>query len=73
LDTDVAGWDYGDGGALIRGGYKIINTVAPGQPRDNADWRLYNLVDDPGEHADLSADHPEMVSGMVAEWEANWK
>lgn len=73
LDTDVAGWDSGDGGALIRGGYKIINTVAPGQPRDTTDWRLYNLVADPGEHNDLSADHPEMVLEMVAEWEANWK
>ncbi len=73
LDTDVAGWDSGDGGALIRGGYKVINTVAPGQPRDTTDWRLYNLVADPGEHNDLSAEHPEMVSEMVAEWEANWK
>jgi arylsulfatase len=66
------GWSRGGGGSLIRGGYKIINTVPPGQ-RGTTEWRLYDLINDPGEHQDLAAEHPEMVAEMVTEWETNWR
>ncbi len=72
LDTDVAGWDSGGGGALIRGEYKVINTTPPGQG-GTTDWRLYNLVDDPGEHFNLAAEHTELVAELVEEWETNWR
>ncbi|MGI9270501.1 MAG: sulfatase-like hydrolase/transferase [Woeseiaceae bacterium] len=66
------GWVGGGGGALIRGDYKLINTSAPGQ-RGTTDWRLYNLVDDPGEHLNIASQHPEMLAEMISEWETNWR
>ena len=72
-DEDYSvGWSNGGGGALIRGDYKLINTLPPGQ-QGTTDWRLYNLIDDPGEHEDIAALHPDMTIEMVAEWETNWR
>jgi arylsulfatase len=71
-DSHTVGWGRGGGGALIRGNYKLINTSPPGQ-RGTTDWRLYDLVNDPGEHQDIAAEHTEMVTQMVEEWEANWR
>lgn len=71
-DSDIVGWTRGGGGALIRGDYKIINTVPPGQ-RGTTNWRLYNLVNDPGEHNDIADEHSELVEELVVEWEANWR
>ncbi len=70
--TDTAGWSGGGGGALIRGGYKIINRPPPGG-MGTTPWRLYDLAADPGEARDLAAENPELVSELVAEWEANWR
>lgn len=70
---DTAGWSSrGGGGALIRGDYKLINAAAPGE-QGLTEWRLYNLVDDPGEHFELSTAHPELVAELVEEWETNWR
>jgi arylsulfatase A-like enzyme len=72
-DTYSVGWSgRGSGGSLIRGDYKLINTRPPGQ-RGTTDWRLYNLINDPGEHNNIAAEHPEMVVEMVEEWEMNWR
>lgn len=68
----VAGWSRNGGGALVLGDYKIVNTLEPGN-RELSHWRLYNLVADPGERQDLSAQHPNMVAEMVSEWEADWE
>lgn len=70
--SNTVGWTRGGGGALIRGDYKAINTVAPGQ-RGTTDWRLYNIVADPGEHRDLAVEQPELVAELAMEWELNWK
>jgi len=71
-EIDVVGWSRAGAGALIRGDYKIINSVPPGQ-RGTTDWRLYNLADDPGEHNDISAQHADLVAELVEEWETNWR
>lgn len=72
-ESYAAGWSNNeDAGALVQGDYKIINTLAPRQ-RGTTDWRLYNLVADPGEHQNIAGDHPVLVAEMVAEWEANWQ
>ncbi len=71
-DTYSVGWSDRDGGALIHGNYKLINTLPPGQ-QGTTDWRLYDLIDDPGEHQDIAAQHPEMVAAMLVEWETNWR
>ncbi len=69
--TDAAGWTGGGGGALIRGGYKIINRPPLGG-MGTAPWRLYNLETDPGETRDIAEDYPELVTELVQEWETDW-
>jgi arylsulfatase len=71
-DNYSVGWSNGSSGSLIRGDFKLINTSPPGE-RGTTEWRLYNLVNDPGEHRDIAADHPEMVAEMVDGWETNWR
>ena len=69
---DAARWPSGDGGALIRGDYKIINRPPP-DSTGSTPWRLYDLSIDPGEKNDIAAEHPGLVAELVAELEANWR
>ncbi len=77
LPTDSLGWFSGGQGALIRDDYKIINQVARGMGMTAqgqvSPWRLYNIVLDPGETEDISSEHPELLSELAGEWEANWR
>ena len=69
----AAGWTTGrEGGALIRGAYKVINTPPPGS-RGTTPWQLYNIETDPGEQHDIAAENPNLVAELVAEWEADWR
>ena len=68
----AVGWVSGGGGALIRGDYKLINTPLLTE-RGTTDWRLYNLLDDPGEHLNIASQYPEFVKEMISEWETNWR
>lgn len=70
---DSVGWSRGDGGALIRGDYKIINTPAAGGMGAATPWRLYNIAEDPGERNDLAAEMPALTSELVQEWEEEWR
>ena len=40
--------------------------MVEGEPR----WELFDLASDPGEKADISAQHPELVVKMKAQYEA---
>jgi len=73
LPEDTVGWALGEVGALIRGDYKIINTL-PRRSRTptKTPWQLYDISTDPGERNDLAAEMPELVSDLVAVWEAEW-
>lgn len=59
--------------ALVRWEWKIIKERRgrPASP-DAAppDWRLYQLVQDPGETEELSARHPEVKTELIALWNA---
>ncbi len=66
------GWTGGQGGALIRGNYKLINTPAPGQ-QGTTDWRLYDLAADSGEHINIASQNIDIVTEMIEEWETNWR
>ena len=70
--TDSAGWVSGDGGALIRGNYKIINRPPPGA-MGSTPWRLYDLAADPGERRDIAAENAALTAEHVAEWAENWR
>jgi len=73
LPSDAAGWSQGDRGALIRGGYKIINTPPGRGGMGTTPWQLYDISTDPGERHDLAGQMPEVTAELVAEWEANWR
>jgi arylsulfatase len=70
--TDTAGWTQGDGGAVIKGAYKLINRPPVGQSA-SIPWRLYDLGADPGETQDLAARHPDITADLIGEWEARWR
>jgi arylsulfatase len=52
--------------AFFDGDWKILWMPPPFGP---GDWELFNLKQDPGEVADLSAQHPEKLKEMVGLWE----
>ena len=70
--TDSAGWVRRDAGALVKDNYKIINDPAP-FGTDLTPWRLYDLINDPGETQDLASEFPELTAELVEEWETNWR
>ncbi len=49
-----------------KGDFKAVS-VAP--PYGSGEWHLYNVVEDPGETKDLSAEMPELLTELQAEWE----
>jgi arylsulfatase A-like enzyme len=71
--TDTAGWSQGERGALIRGDYKIINTLPGRGSTATTPWQLYDVSADPGERHDLAAQMLELTAELVAEWQANWR
>jgi arylsulfatase/uncharacterized sulfatase len=53
--------------ALYKGDFKITRSVLPlGDGR----WQLFDLARDPGETTDLSVARPEILTGMVADYDA---
>lgn len=53
--------------ALYRGDYKLVRTPPP---LGDSSWRLYNITVDPGETTDLAAQQPDLVSSMLADYQA---
>lgn len=61
------GGEVSGNASLHRGQWKLVRTALP---RGDFTWRLYDLSVDPGETTDVSSEHPEIFSGMRAEYEA---
>ena len=64
---DVRVIEVSGNSALYRYDYKITRNMPP---VGDGKWRLYNLAADPGETTDLSAQHPDILETMVAEYAA---
>ena len=71
----VMGWELFGRQAVRKGDWKIVwePAGAPWEPRETdvpvAEWRLYNIEEDPGELRDLSGAQPEKLEELVGEWE----
>jgi len=39
------------------------------KPYGNGEWRLYNVVKDPGESKDLTKEIPEKLKELIAAWD----
>ncbi|WP_299768904.1 arylsulfatase [uncultured Pseudoteredinibacter sp.] len=64
--TDYVGYELGGHAALFQGDYKIVFNRGP--VGDNQ-WRLYNIVRDPGETRDLSSELPQQLQAMLGNFE----
>lgn len=63
---DAIGIEVSGNSALYRGDYKLVRNL----PRyGDGEWRLYNIVADPGETHDLSGEQPELFASMRAAYD----
>jgi len=62
----VIGGEMLGGKWMRRGDYKAVLVAKPMGP---GAWRLYNTVKDPGETADLSTAHPEILEALTSAWD----
>ncbi|MGB1402863.1 MAG: arylsulfatase [Porticoccaceae bacterium] len=63
---DAVGFELAGHGALFMGDYKIVfNRGTQGDGR----WRLFNIVADPGETNDLSAENPAQLQLMLGRYQ----
>lgn len=61
------GLEAGASAAYFLGDYKIVRNNIP---LGDGQWRMYNLVLDPGETQDISGDNPLMFQKMLSAYEA---
>ena len=64
-DDDIRAIEVSGNSALYKGDYKILRSVLPA---GDGKWRLFNLAVDPGEVHDLSAQQPDRLENMLAEY-----
>ena len=64
--NDLIGGEMQNGKWMRQGDFKAIS-VAP--PYGTGSWKLYNVVDDPGETHNLASEQPEMLEKLKAAWE----
>lgn len=63
---DTVGYELTDHGVLFQGDYKLVINQPP---RGDGQWRLFNIVKDPGETVDLSASHALRFQRMLSLYE----
>jgi arylsulfatase/uncharacterized sulfatase len=66
-DGDAVGYELAGNSALFQGDYKLVRNRGP--VGDNQ-WRLYDIVSDPGETADLRETLPERFASMQRRYQA---
>jgi arylsulfatase len=65
-DKDFVGGEMVNGKWMRQGNYKAV-AIAP--PYGKSDWKLYDVVNDPGETKDLAKTHPEKLNKLKAAWD----
>ena len=64
--VDTIGYELAGHAALFQGDYKIVRNRGP---VGDGQWRLFNIVADPGEANDLAAKEPERLQQMLSAYE----
>jgi len=62
-EDEVVGYELAGNAALFQGDYKIVMSRGP---VGDGQWRLFNIVTDPGETADLKEKMPEKFTALMA-------
>lgn len=65
--TDIRAIEVSGNTALYKGDYKITRSV---RPVGDGEWKLFNMVRDPGETEDLSATEPEKLAELLSEYDS---
>jgi arylsulfatase A-like enzyme len=63
---DAVGYELTDHGVLFQGNYKLVINQPP---RGDGQWRLFNIVSDPGETVDLSSTQALRFQRMLSQYE----
>ncbi len=61
-ENDAVGYELTGHSALFQGDLKIVRNLPP---LGDGEWRLYDIVEDPGETRDLKADLPDRFQAML--------
>ena len=64
-ETDAVGTELGGHAAVFQGDYKIVRNRGP---VGDGEWRLYDIVRDPGETSNLSALQPARLQRMLSRY-----
>ncbi|MEO1661211.1 MAG: arylsulfatase [Pseudomonadota bacterium] len=64
--NDIRAIEVSGNTALYKGDYKITRSVPP---VGDGQWRLFNMVNDPGETMDVRAENPEVFADLLASYE----
>jgi arylsulfatase/uncharacterized sulfatase len=65
---EILGYELSGNKALFKGDFKLLSNLAP---VGDGQWRLYNIVKDPGETQDLQLELPDLFLSMQADY-AKW-
>jgi arylsulfatase/uncharacterized sulfatase len=63
---DAVGYELTGHAALFQGDYKLVVNQPP---LGDGQWRLFNIVGDPGETADLASTHPVTFQRMLSRYQ----
>lgn len=63
--SDGMGWELFEMKAYIKGNWKLLRLP---QPFGTGQWQLFDIVKDPGETTDLSAQFPEIKTSLISDW-----
>ena len=64
--NDFVAYELAGNKVVFHGDYKIVLHALP---QGDGQWRLYDIIRDPGETADLASNHPALFQRMLGEWE----
>ena len=65
-EDEFIGGEMGGGKWMRQGDFKAV--MVP-EPYGTGDWRLFNVVEDPGEANDLSGEMPDKLETLEGAWE----
>ena len=65
-EEEAVGYELAGQAALFRGDFKIVRNLPP---LGDGQWRLFNIVRDPGETLDLTREDPERLQTMLSAYE----
>ena len=65
-DQDYMAWEIFGNRAVRQGDWKLRWQW---KPWGKGDWELFNVVTDPAERKDVSADHPDQAKALLARWD----